>query len=63
MIFCRRHLRVATCPVGNHRGQQLHHDGCADVRHDAQRKDGAISKRAAAEQIEEGGKTASGAAD
>ena len=44
---------------GNHRSQQLHHNGCADVRHNAQGKDGAIFERAAAEQIKERRKTAS----
>src|SRR5438034_4426308 len=37
----------------NHRSQQLHHDGSADIRHNAQGEDRAIFQRAAAEQIEE----------
>ena len=44
----------------NHRGEQLHHDGCADVRHDPKGKDGAMLKRAAGENIEKSGHAPAG---
>jgi hypothetical protein len=44
----------------NHRGQQLHHDRCADVRHDAQREDCAIFQRATTEQVKQRCKATSG---
>ena len=39
-------------------GQQLHHDRRTDVRHDAQRKDGAVLKRTTAEDVKERGDVA-----
>ena len=44
----------------NHSREQLHHDGRADVRHDAEREDCAVFQRAATEQIEEGRDVAAG---
>ena len=55
-IFARESAKLR-----NHRGQQLHHDRCADVRHDAQREDCAIFQRAATEQVKQRCKATSGA--
>jgi len=46
----------------NDSGQKLHHDRCADVRHDPQRKHGAVLKRAAGENIQKRGDPAPGRA-
>ena len=39
--------------AGHDRGHQLQHDARADVRDDAEREDGAVFQRAAAEEIEQ----------
>ena len=46
--------------LGDHSRQQLQHDRCADVGHDAEREDRAIFQRTAAEQIEERRHSAAG---